>query len=94
VNVKVARNISTKVGAGEKQQRDLGPSSAASVADELDSTKTGFRVITFAAFVSSGLRPSAITRPDTSYRKKKYKSPIKKKMSITSDNHKKPDAHH
>lgn len=33
------------------------------MADELDITKTGFRVITLSINVSSGLRPSAITRP-------------------------------
>jgi hypothetical protein len=33
------------------------------MADVLDITKTGFLVITLTTLVSSGLRPSAITRP-------------------------------
>lgn len=40
------------------------------MAGELDITKTGLRVIALATFVSSGLSPSAITRPDMSYKTK------------------------
>jgi hypothetical protein len=51
--------------------RPLNISCSAWMADVLDITKTGFLVITLTTLVSSGLRPSAITRPACT--KDKYK---------------------